>query len=285
MAKPNRRKASQSPSAARKRRSATFKHVLEPDGRVRHVRYEPGTLKVDWTDTLSRARNGDPDFALVLLLASFTQHWMRGHAANVCVQACVHLQDAATLLGISSVITPVKVVVEEPGRRRTVYGTATPEWNGPAFSGHCTVFMPDEGRMVDPTIRQLDGFQELPYPYVGRVVYSSTSGRALPAGAKLRVEVIDRFLEYHVVEGGEALVRDAEASQHAVAVNPDLPGAIAAQTLDAIRALGIAERLPARHSRIAVLLNAIGDAPLHQEGSQVTFVIGGSPTRVDSILD
>lgn len=285
MAKQNRRKASHSQSANRQRRSATFKQILEPDGRLRPVRYEPGTLKVDWTDTLSRARNGDPDFALVLLLASFAQHWMRGHAANLCVQACVHLQDAAALLGIDSVITPVMVVVDEPGRRSAVYGTATPEWNGPVFSGHCTVFMPDEGRMVDPTIRQLDGFQALPYPYIGRVVYSSKSGRALPAGAKLRVEVVDRFVEYRVVEGGEVLVRDAEASQLAVAANPDLPGAIAAQTLDAVRTLGIAGRLPARHGRIGALLDAIGDASLHQDGSQVTFVIGGSPTSVDSILD
>lgn len=285
MSKSDRRKASHSKSNAQKRRTTAFKHVLGPDGRIRPVRYEPGTLAVDWPGTLERARQNEPDFALLSLLASFTQHWMRGHTANVCAQACLHLQDAATLLGIDSVITPVMVLVDEPGQRRAVYGSTTPEWAGPVFSGHCTLFMPGEGRMVDLTIRQLDGFQQLPYPYIGRVVYSSKSGRELPAGAKLRVEVIDRFIEYHVVEGGEALIRDAEASQVAVAANPNLPGAIAAQTLDAVRSLGIAGLLPARHDRIFALLAAIDDAPLHQDGNRVTFLIDGVPTPLDSLLD
>jgi hypothetical protein len=284
MAKPNRRKASQSKSTARTRRTATFKQVLEPDGRRRPVRYEPGTLKVDWPGTLTRVRQYDPDFALLSLLASFTQHWMRGHTANVCAQACLHLQDAATLLGIDSVITPVMVLVDEPGQCRAVYGSTTPEWAGPIFSGHCTLFMPGEGRMVDLTIRQLDGFQQLPYPYIGRIVYSSKSGRALPAGATLRVEVIDRFIEYHVVEGGESLIRDAEASQVAVVANPDLPGAIAAQTLDAVRTLGFVECLPSRHRRVRELLAAVESAPLHQEGNLVTFLIDGVKTPVEALI-
>lgn len=285
MSKSDRRKASHSKSNAQKRRTTAFKHVLGPDGRIRPVRYEPGTLAVDWPGTLERARQNEPDFALLSLLASFTQHWMRGHTANVCVQACLHLQDAADLLGIGSVITPVMVLVDEPGRCRTTYGSANPEWAGAVFTGHCTLFMPVEGRMVDLTIRQFDGFQRLPYPYIGRIVYSSASGRALPAGARLRVEVIDRFIEYHVVEGGEALIRDSEASDLAVAANPDLPGAIAAQTLDAVRSLGIAARLPAGHDRIRVLLAAIRDAPLHQDGNRVTFLIDGAPTPLDTLLN
>jgi len=267
------------------RQPTAFKHVLGPDGRSRRVPYVPGRIRVDWLNTLSRVRGYGPDFALLSLLSSFTQHWMRGHDANICVQACIHLQDAAALLGIGSVITPVKVVVDEPHGRRAVYGSSAPVWQGPAFSGHCTLYMAGEGRMVDLTLCQFDGFQRLPYPYIGRVVFATTSGPALPTGAKLRVEVADRQLEYHVVDGGEALIRDAAPAQLAAAANPDLPGAIAAQTLDAARTLGIADRLLARHTRIRSLLSAIGDAPLHQAGSRVTFLLGGTPTPIESILE
>jgi hypothetical protein len=281
----HRRKTPRSNSHPRARQPKAFKHVIGPDGWSRRIPYEPGVINVDWAETLSRVRSYEPDFALLSLLASYTQHWMRGHAANICAQACIHFQDAAALLGIDSAITPVRVLVDESHGRQAVYGSTTPHWEGRAFSGHCTVFAPGEGRLVDLTIRQIDGFQRLPYPYIGRVVYSTTSGHTLPPGARLRVEVIDRHIEYHVVEGGEALIRDAEAAQLAVTANPDLPNAIAAQTLEVVRTLGIAERLPARHTHIRELLQAIGSAPLHEDGSRVTFLVGGSPVSVDALLD
>jgi hypothetical protein len=272
------------PASTNPRKHKEYKRVIAPDGETRNVAYRPGRLNVDIKDVLDRCRNGTPDFSPNLLLAAYTLDWLRGLPANICVQACLHLKDAAAILGLEAVLTPVVVYVDEPNGLRSVYGTETPAWTGPEFSGHCILFLPDEHRVIDPTIRQIDGFQNLPYPYVGQLKYGDRNARALPPGTTSKVYVKNRQIEYHVAEGGQALLTDANAAKIAVTANPDLPAAIAAQTINSLRALGVAERLPTRHGRIRALLSTIGDAPLLQEGSQATFLIGGSPTPVDSIL-
>lgn len=285
MTNPKRRRSSKSSTniTSRSGRRTAFKYVVGAGGHLRSVSYRLGKLGVDLEDIMERSRNGQPDFALHLLLGSFTLDWMRGHQANVCAQACAHVSDAAALLSLESVITPVRVIVNEPNGKTAVYGTERPRWTGQAFTGHCVLFLPAEQRIIDPTIRQIDGLQHLPYPYIGKVRYTNTDGRFLAPGAKLQAEVQERWIEYHVVEGGDALIRDAEPTRAAVTANPNLPEAVAAQTLAAIRALDIADRLPERHEPIRALLTAIGDAPLQFEGDRGVFAINGSQVTVGQL--
>ncbi|MGH9643488.1 MAG: hypothetical protein ACRD3Q_13820, partial [Terriglobales bacterium] len=94
-----------------------------------------------------------PDFAVVLLPAVLLMDRLHGKKANVCVDACLMLQSTYRLLGIDARITPVSVRVEPLMGQSYVYG-GQPRWSGKIFRGHCALWLPESGRLVDPTIQQ-----------------------------------------------------------------------------------------------------------------------------------
>ncbi|MEU4518870.1 hypothetical protein AB0F52_09140 [Amycolatopsis sp. NPDC024027] len=57
--------------------------------------------------------------------------------------------------------------------KRTLYGRPDPDWDGDVFKGHCLVWLPTSGRIVDATVEQ--------YPEVRRYRLGPIIGRAVAA--------------------------------------------------------------------------------------------------------
>jgi len=169
-----------------------------------------------------------------------------------------------------------------------------PSWDGTELDGRCILWLPDSGRIVDPTVVQ---FQEVARmrplgPVVGSVaaivgqgqdVTTITAGKTLPSGTQFPLRRRSSTLLYTTA---------SEAADHVVTGNPwmlqRLPGHqragrnLAAWALEALRrpaVIGRARTVP--HPRVIALLDAVGDAPCEIDGAGDCYFLlrGGGQDR------
>lgn len=98
-----------------------------------------------------------PESLLISAYATHWQHYMHGQPANLCMSAVMTLQKALERIGIVS--EPVPVIAEVDfmdGRPPLLLGEASPQMRGSQWSGHLVLWLPALGRLVDPTIYQVN---------------------------------------------------------------------------------------------------------------------------------
>ncbi|MEN3308987.1 MAG: hypothetical protein V7603_5189 [Micromonosporaceae bacterium] len=264
------------------------KTVRLPDGRETTVSYRPGRLKVDTEKSVWMMSQVPAEFGVTFLPAVLLIDHLRGRNANVCADACLALKGVYGLLGIDARITPVSVVVEPPTGGVSVYGQ-NPRWDGKTFVGHCVLWLPGLGRLVDPTIQQFPELASQDGPFVGRVGAASQAMPAeLPVGTSVPIVRDGAQVVYQVV-GDEALITDSEPAAHAAALNPKSAASLAGWALSIMAVPEIASRVrSAPFPRIHALIDAIDGAPVDAGPAGYRFMLPGAdgqltPTWVDDI--
>lgn len=280
---PNRKPVPASAYGKRKQYPTAKKLIAFPDGRQEHRSYHIRLLRIDLPRCLGSAHRLGPEFALALIPAAFTVEWMRTHPANVCAQACIHLFDVYQMLGIEAHILPVTVAVAE-GEDIACYGDERPRWEGEVYWGHCMVNLPGLKRFVDPTIQQFDGFQHLPYPYIGKTVVNALEHQDSLVGERLGLQVDGRSVIYTVLDADEGLVAAHPMAENVREGNSHAPAMLAGQVVDALRRLEIAKDIPESFPRVRAMLDAVGDAPLIAEHASARFDFGGQLRWVDELI-
>lgn len=249
----------------------------------RLVRYTPGRLNIDTAGLLAKTANAEVEFAIAAVPAIWLVDAFQGRPATVCAAACLHLADVYTLLGIKAHILPVTVAIPERGGT-ACYGEDQPWWDGTEFVGHCIVDCPDLERTIDVTIQQFDGFQSRRYPVIGRTAAVLRGGSRTNPGSEHVLQVDGRTIAYTVAEGGEALVRDADIVRAGADTSPRTAANIAAQTLETLRNLGFADRIPEPFERLRALLDAIGETAMTAENGDFRFALDSGARAVDELL-
>lgn len=263
-------------------RSETTKLVLTDGGVERRLPYRPGRLRTDVRTLLEGSAQASIEFALTALPVTMLLSHYEGKPATVCAQVCMQLADVFALLGIESHATPVTVAVKERGQT-AFYGSESPRWEGTEFVGHCVLWIPALGRFVDATVQQFDGFQRRMGPYTGPI--GTAGGGPLPVGQEMVAFMDGQSVSYTVVDGGDALVRNDALLAGLGEQRPRSAAYVAGQTVDAIRVLGLARRVPERFARLVQLLAAVGDAPVVEDGTDAfRFDVNGTPQWIDELL-
>jgi hypothetical protein len=259
------------------------KLVLTDSGVERRLPYRPGRLRTDVRTLLEGAAQASIEFALTALPVTMLLTHYEGKPATVCAQVCMQLADVFTMLGIESHATPVTVAVKEHGQT-AYYGSETPTWEGTEFVGHCVLWIPALERFVDATVQQFDGIQQRLGPYTGPIGTVEGNGPLL-VGQEMLAFMDGRAVSYTVVAGGDALVRNESILASIGEKRPRSAAYIAGQTVDALRVLNLAPRVPGHFERISQLLDAVGDAPVVQDETDAfRFNVDGRPLWIDELL-
>lgn len=264
------------------------KTVLLPDGRETTVAYRPGRLKVDTERALWMLTQVPAEFGVTFLPAVLLIDHFRGRTANVCADACLALKGAYRLLGIDARITPVSVQIEPPTGGVSVYGQ-NPRWDGKIFRGHCVLWLPGLGRIVDPTIQQFPELAREDGPFIGRIgAASQAMPDELTIGTGVPIVRDGAQVMYRVV-GDEALVTDSEAAAHAAALNPKGPANLAGWAVSVMAVPEVASRVrEAPFPRIHALIDAITGAEVDAGPTGYRFLLPGpdgqpTPTWIDDL--
>lgn len=125
---------------------------------------------------------------------------------NLSVDSSMVLQHAYEHLGIAARVCPVDVVVKHPSsNRHTMYGRPDPGWDEEVFDGHCVVWLPQSGRLVDTTVEQFPEVRRQQRgPVVGRAAFT---GGSAPEVAAMRSGEMPAGMAIPVVrEGGLMLL-------------------------------------------------------------------------------
>ncbi len=243
-------------------------------------------------------RFSEPE-ALVEMLVPFLWAGIgEGIPANICVDACLTLQQAYGQFGISSEVRVVDLVVKQASGRRRQYGSPTPSWSGAdnsVFDGHAVLALPDSGRFVDATVEQFEPVRRLNMgPLVGRTVATSMPAAspesALAPGAMFGVKRGSMMLMYTIAAEEYSVQIQTYASSPALAAGHYKAGVnLATLTLEALRHPEVIERaLKSPHPRVRALLDAVGDAEVRGAGADIHFVLPGpdgtpAPAMIDQI--
>lgn len=227
------------------------------------------------------------DVRILLFLPTLWINQKRGLPANLCVQACLTLRHAYGQLGIRAELRAVELVAREASGHQIRLSGPEPSWQGVHFAGHCVLWLPDNGRLIDPTVQQFTEialFRESP-PVMGRV--GLTGG--LPTGLRVQILRDDLILLYRVlarnytaiiVNGPEIVAHSNKIRREGVNLaSLALVGLRMPEWIDRARA--------APFPRLHNLLDAIGDAPENMaEDGNWRFAVGGeeaSPKLLDEI--
>lgn len=264
------------------------KTVRLPDGRETTASYRPGRLKVNTEMSVWMMGQVPAEFGVTMLPAVLLIDHLRGRGANVCVDACLALKGTYALLGIDARITPVSIMVEPPAGGASIYGQ-NPRWDDKNFIGHCLLWLPGLGRLVDPTIQQFPELAGEDGPFIGRVgAASQAMPGALPIGTTVPI-VRDGVQVVYQVEGDEALITDSEPAAHAVTLNSRNAANLAGWALSIMATPEIASRVrSAPFPRIHALIDAIDGAPVDAGPDGYRFMLPGpdgqpTPTWIDDI--
>ena len=226
-----------------------------------------------------------PDLRIMLLLPILFLSRFRGYPGNICVDACMTLRHAFGQFGIAAELRAVQLVIRKPSGQLIQRSGPEPSWDGAQLAGHCVLWLPETGRLIDPTVEQ---FPEIARYKRGPVVGRTGGTGGLPAGAHFEVPRGDLALLYTVLDGKHT----------ATIVNAPR---VSSQS-DEIRRMGIniaswavvcLRRLPhcidqVRPSfpRLSALLDAVADAPAEvAEDKNWRFTIDGPGDTARLLLD
>lgn len=132
-----------------------------------------------------------------------------------CVAACYQLSQTLSAVGISSELVVVharikneqNVVVKSIGSDHPVLLPEANKW-----SGHCVLYIPEQGRILDPTIGQgfLEDAPDLQNPLIGRVVATldGTPDDAVLAGTQWRLSRGPYMIQYEVLDDSFSPLHD-----------------------------------------------------------------------------
>lgn len=249
--------------------------------------FDPGQLALS-DDKLVKLLERAPGETLPMLFPPML--WVKlaeGNQANVCADACATLREAYAQFGITAQLTPVGVSIDRPGEHSEVHATTRPRWEPGTFIGHCVLLLPDQGRIVDPTIEQFHPVRRLGLgPLIGLV--PPTSAATLRAGTSiLSVPRGDLLINYlpvdpdciDVLEQASTVVTNADAHRR-TGIN------LATLTLAAFRFPPVLGRIrSAPFPRLQSLLDAIGDAPIEPDaaGDMLIHLNDGTAVRLDEL--
>lgn len=190
---------------------------------------------------------------------------------NLSVDGSVVLQHAYAQLGIAARVCPVDVVVKHPSNNQhTLYGRPDPCWDDEVFDGHCVVWLPQSGRLVDATVEQFPEVRRHQLgPVVGRAAFTGGSASQvaamrsgeMPAGMSIPV-VRDSGLmvlytitgpDYRDVVTSSPLVQQTGEQYRRAGVN------LASHALTLLRIPAVADRVRrAPYPQLHRLLDTIG---------------------------
>lgn len=227
------------------------------------------------------------DVRVLLFLPVLWLSQKRGAPANLCVLSCLTLRHAYGQLGIRAELRAVELVVREPSGRQLRLSGLEPSWQGAHFAGHCVLWLPETGRLIDPTVQQFTDISLLREgpPVMGRL--GLTGG--LPTGLRLPILRDDVTLLYTVLgeEYTAMIVNGPEIIAHKEEVRREGIN-LASLALIGLRFPEFVDRARAApFPRLHSLLDAIGDAPENfAEDKNWRFAVAGpdaSPRLLDEI--
>lgn len=104
-----------------------------------------------------------PDRLVELLPPLLWLYHVAGMPANQCVNGCMVLKHAYTTFGIRAEPTAVDLTITDRSTDAApvFYGRADPywDWESSTFHGHCALWLPRSGRLLDATVEQ---YPEMP---------------------------------------------------------------------------------------------------------------------------
>ena len=220
------------------------------------------------------------DTRVLLLLPMLWLNLRSGLPANMCVQSCLTLRHAYGQLGVRAEVRAVELVAREPSGRQIRVSGPEPSWRGAHFAGHCVLWLPETGRLIDPTVQKLDVplVRDGP-PVMGRL--GLTGG--LPAGDCVTIRRNDLTLVYTVLSGrytalivnGRPIARYSEEIRRE-GVNLASLAVIGLRMFDRVQ--------EAPFPRLRSLLGAIGGAPESFVDGNWRFDVDG-PEESPQLLD
>lgn len=150
-----------------------------------------------------------PDRLVELLPPLLWLYHVAGMPANQCVNGCMVLKHAYTTFGIRAEPTAVDLTITDRSTDAApvFYGRADPywDWESSTFHGHCALWLPRSGRLLDATVEQYPEVRRYQLgPVLGRIAATSATREdaeaiasgVLPAGTHIGVERGDLLLLY-----------------------------------------------------------------------------------------
>ena len=221
-----------------------------------------------------------------------------GHPRNLCVSACLGLQQTYAELGIAANPRAVDVVVtNQVTDHRTYYGRQDPYWTGTTSHGHCILLLPGSGRFVDPTVEQFPELRRYQLgPICGRAVavQGTAEQRAafargeFPECSAFGVRRGDLLLLYTVVDPNGAIVTQVPTIALEEAEHERSARNLASQTLALLaqpEVIGRARQAP--HPRVRALLELLDGAHPDVIDGDWKFTLandpGHRPLRLDEL--
>lgn len=255
-------------------------------------RYDVGRVRSsrDQIATLLLSERAAPDLMVEMLPAMLWLEHAVGHPRNLCVSSCITLHYTYAALGITALPRAVDLVVSNQRTdQRTMYGRPDPSWSGTTFSGHCVLWLPGSGRLIDPTVEQYPDVRRYRLgPICGRI----TAGMATPdqharlaageliPGTHIGVQREDLLLLYTTVdhEFDDIVMSGPSMLDHRTEFERSGRN-LAMQTLSLLSSpdvIGRARQTP--HARIRALLDRVVGAQLVDHGQDLGFVLRDEPT-------
>lgn len=144
------------------------------------------TSSIDDTEVtaLLGAEEIDPALLIELLLPVLWLSRVEAFEGNSSVEGSMVLHHAYEQLGIASYVYTVTLSITNPANgRSTEYGRPDPLWDNGILDGHCLLWLPQSGRVIDATVEQFSGTPgSASAPVVGRLAGSNTSAWASTEG-------------------------------------------------------------------------------------------------------
>lgn len=238
-------------------------------------RYTVGRLRgsEDAIGALLFSGQAEPDLMVELLPPLLWLYHAHGQPANHCVDGCMVLHYAYEQLGITAQPRAVDLVASDQRTgKRNLYGRPDPFWSDRQFIGHCVLWLPQSGRIVDATVEQYPEVRRYRLgPICGRLAL--TTGTAahqsaiargeLPSGTHLAIQRNDLLLLYTTVDPAfdeivtaAPLVLQTASQYRRAGIN------LASHALTLLRLPEVVDRVrQAPYPRLHALLDTIATAP------------------------
>ncbi|MGH3758780.1 hypothetical protein [Actinophytocola sp.] len=210
----------------------------------------------------------DPALLIEMLLPVLWLSRVKAFEGNSSVEGSMVLHHAYEQLGIASHVYTVTLSIMNPTNDRSAeYGRPDPRWNDGILDGHCVLWLPQSGRMIDATVEQFSAAPDsASAPVVGRLAGSNSSAWASPEGGLAAGTWIDVLgavgpmhyeltdLEYRDLVTSSLTLEDNERYQRA-GVN------LASRALTLLRVGPVAERVrTVPYPQLHALLDAVDNA-------------------------
>ncbi|MFD1147887.1 hypothetical protein [Saccharothrix hoggarensis] len=210
----------------------------------------------------------DSALLIEMLLPVLWLSRLEAFAVNSSVEGAMVLHHAYEQFGITSYVYTVTFSITDSSTDwSTKYGRLDPRWDAGVLDGHCLLWLPQSGRVVDATVEQFSTAPgSMPQLLVGRGTSltppeRTSAGGGLAAGTLLPVLSPVGLLHYELT-GPEyrdlvssSLTQEANEQYRRAGVN------LASRALTLLRVGPVAERVrKVPYPRLHALLDAVGNA-------------------------